>query len=98
LQKPDENLRPFNHTIEIVASGRSALPQRRSFETVTGNADTTVQDDPQSPVPAGDLRLVESAASKLVTSLMPHEPPPQLEVLQQWSGSASIATATRACN
>lgn len=129
LQKPDENLRPFNHTIEIVAAGRSVLPQRRSFETAalagtaeynparavdahsirtqqnslqTGPApddsDTIAVHDPQLDEDAGELRLVESAASKLVTSLLPHEPPPQLEVLQQWSGSAPIATTTRACN
>ncbi len=128
LQKPDENLRPFNHTIEIVASGRSELPRRRSDESSTSpkadeklshaitehsrrvqtsapandhtvaDSKTTGGNDSCQSGSAGDPRLMESAASKLVTSLMPHEPPPQLEVLQQWSGSSPITTTTRACN
>ncbi len=128
LQKPDENLRPFNHTIEIVASGRSVLPRRRSDEPnlsphsdaflapaaseivradliesttskkETDNQNAPANDDSNNSETSGEPRLVESAASKLVSSLMPHEPPPQLEVLQQWSGNAPITTTTRACN
>ncbi|WP_146392616.1 FAD-binding and (Fe-S)-binding domain-containing protein [Allorhodopirellula solitaria] len=124
LQKPDENLRPFNHTIEIVESGRSVLPLRRSDEvgptlapedtpaptaiargsegrrdgTSVPGTDTPAGAQPSESSPAGEPHLVESAASKLVTSLMPHQPPPQLEVLQQWPGSAPITTTTRACN
>ncbi|MCM2374322.1 anaerobic glycerol-3-phosphate dehydrogenase subunit C [Aporhodopirellula aestuarii] len=114
LQKPDENLRPLNHTIEIVEAGRSVLPLRRgedptvSLGTVGHAAEPVKRTSPESTsVISGDdsktaqeseRRLAESAASKLVASLLPHEPPPQLEVLQQWPGSSPITTTTRQCN
>lgn len=105
LQKPDENLRPLNHTIEIVEAGRSVLPLRRGDDPtaisgsnaaldpspLTSTANDSVEEEPEK-------RLAESAASKLVASLLPHEPPPQLEVLQQWPGSSPITNTTRQCN
>lgn len=112
FQKPDENLRPTNQTIEIVASGRSVLPLRRSLEL----SDSETLSEPQAIDSAGladdeelanDSTQIESSLSagltrtatdKLVASLMPHEPSPQLEVLQQWPGGSPITTTTRACN
>ncbi|MEM9364988.1 MAG: FAD-linked oxidase C-terminal domain-containing protein [Planctomycetota bacterium] len=70
LQKPDENLRPMNQSIEIVSAGRSVLPS------------TKPPSDPEVSVPRP----------------RPHLPPPQMEVLQQWSGNAPITRASRECN
>jgi FAD/FMN-containing dehydrogenase/Fe-S oxidoreductase len=103
LQKPDENLRPLNQTIEIVASGRSVLPLRRSdganFAIAGIDAPkVAIEDESVSTEPVAEKRLTSSAASKLVDALLPHEPPPQLEVLQQWPGGSPITTTTRACN
>jgi len=136
LQKSDENLRPLNQTIEIVASGRSMLPLRRSDTLNTagtastedaGNvismhsveqddsldelpsdssnevaddevADDEVSDWDENAEPESGKRLTSSAASKLVASFLPHQPLPQLEVLQQWPGSSPITTTTGACN
>lgn len=116
LPQPDENLRPFNQTIEIVASGRSVLPLRRreareveasaAAQQTGGNTATTYENDQlvsddgegSEGSPKPHSHVGSSVVSKLVGSLVPHEPPPQLEVLQQWPGSSPITTTTRACN
>lgn len=112
LQKPDENLRPADQTIEIVASGRSVLPMRRGSGSGSGEPLSVVEPDlvdgaGQDERPKEDLEEVsrssgagftESATTKLVASLLPHHPSPQLEVLQQWPGGSPITTTTRACN
>ena len=175
LQKPDENLRPIHHTIEIVASGRSVLPasaktranrnagplssvsessrpessrpgssRPESSRPGASHAESSHRDwteaeagggsavmpapplqNPGEPVaetvstptetridggsdrtigtdPLGKGRLDDASAGpgpkKLVDSLLPHHPPPQLEVLQQWPGGTPITRTTRACN
>lgn len=127
LQKPDENLRPADQTIEIVASGRSVLPLTRRASSLgsRGSLGSGVSLAPQgslgtlgsgveegSPSVVGEAErvgprntqesvasgLAESATTKLVASLLPHEPSPQLEVLQQWPGGSPVTTTTRACN
>ncbi|WP_404309850.1 FAD-binding and (Fe-S)-binding domain-containing protein [Neorhodopirellula lusitana] len=120
FQKPDENLRPIHHTIDIVAAGRSVLPMRRSDDSSPANpilpapteseaksassaktAATTATSenlDSQSTLPTEAPEPNLKPTTRLVASLLPHEPMPQLEVLQQWPGSAPITKATRACN
>lgn len=111
LQKPDENLRPADQTIEIVASGRSVLPMRRSFGQSIAVAETDLDEAPRRDEPSSQAveesdeasrmnghGLTASATTKLVASLLPHQPSPQLEVLQQWPGGSPITTTTRACN
>ncbi|MEM6777860.1 MAG: FAD-linked oxidase C-terminal domain-containing protein [Planctomycetota bacterium] len=127
LQKPGENLRPTNQTIEIVASGRSVLPMSRAAaQSVAlgiakqsesaekhrddGGVEAEKQREPgehddatrnghaiASPDPS-DATPTSSKTARLVESLLPHSPPPQLEVLQQWSGGNPVARATRDCN
>lgn len=65
LQKPDENLRPADQTIEICFENRTLM-----------RADPAVVDA---------ARVGGHAV-------------PQLEVLQQWPGNATISQVTRACN
>ncbi|WP_146579881.1 FAD-binding and (Fe-S)-binding domain-containing protein [Neorhodopirellula pilleata] len=108
LQKPDENLRPADQTIEIVASGRSVLPMRRSSgqtnaATEPDSVDELDEIESKSDFPEEVARkhasgFTESATTKLVASLLPHQPSPQLEVLQQWPGGSPITRTTRACN
>ncbi|WDQ19316.1 FAD-binding and (Fe-S)-binding domain-containing protein [Rhodopirellula sp. P2] len=108
LQKPDENLRPLDQTIEIVASGRSVIPSSLTMTSENpasendASAPSTEVADPDQPTPenefAEDETSTEPEPAKWVSSLMPHQPAPQLEVLQHWPGGAPITTTTRACN
>ncbi|MCC9643459.1 FAD-binding protein [Rhodopirellula sp. JC740] len=113
LQKPDENLRPQDQTIEIVAAGRSVIPSSigLSRNEVSDDTSQTVENPESQTVPSNKVppnaqpAIIDEATvnqdvqpAKWVASLMPHEPAPQLEVLQHWPGGAPITTTTRACN
>ncbi|EKK04106.1 D-lactate dehydrogenase (cytochrome) [Rhodopirellula baltica SH28] len=114
LQKPDENLRPLDQTIEIVASGRSVIPSSLPMTTESATdemnasssakaTDGLAQDGSKTKpssdaVPPDDQSSDDPQPTKWVASMMPHQPAPQLEVLQHWPGGAPITTTTRACN
>jgi FAD/FMN-containing dehydrogenase/Fe-S oxidoreductase len=110
LQKPDENLRPLDQTIEIVASGRSVIPSSLTMtsenpaDEIDSTASAKTEESSPSDQPENETEIADKTTSteaepaKWVSSLMPHQPAPQLEVLQHWPGGAPITTTTRACN
>lgn len=76
---------------EVSADAARAAASAPSIEADRGSEENAGEGN------AGE-RAGRSAPKTLVESLLPHLPPPQLEVLQQWPGGSPITRATRACN
>ena len=91
----EELIRPNDQRIDIVSAGRAVMPPLKSESTAADRPIVAPGHDGAETFPGPSGRGVRRASRWLD---IPAPPPPQLPVLQHWSGGETITAAVNACN